>query len=325
LLVMSSNPPAAARARIFTVDTGRFTPVRGLPAGGCLGGGTRVLGTSTWVIEWQPTPGAQLCVGSQPGSRYLIDTAGNARRLGPADYEVPAGNSSFWTVSGVDRPPDQQVKTPQRVQRVGITGAPLSRIYKVPVGWTLTQGLTPDVLLLARQLPTDGSRNWALWRPSTGAILDQYDRVLAAGPTVVAWVADSCAPDRCPLHLSPTSGGLSQLVALPRHAYAFDGSLSDDGHFLAVNLGTRSDAQNATSQDTGAVVDLTTRRLHLISATKVPASEQGGLTLNWAGPHWLMAGAQGADGQRHIAAFNPTTGSFVVAQHDLPAGTFPIF
>ena len=279
------------------------------------------------MIEWQATPGAQLCVGSHPGLRFLIDAAGTARGLGAGAgaYVVPAGDSSSWTVSGVDLPPDQQVTTSQLVQHVAMSGQRLSRVYRVPVGWTLTQGLTPDVLLLARELPTDGLRNWAAWRPSTGRVLARYDRVLAAGPTVVAWVADSCAPDRCPVHLSATSGGPSRLVALPRHAYAFEGTLSDDGRFLALNLGTRSDAQGATSQDTGAVVDLTTHRFHLISQSKVPASELGGLTLNWAGPRWLIAGTQGSNGRRQLAAYNPITGSFVVALRDLPTGAFPAF
>jgi hypothetical protein len=238
---------------------------------------------------------------------------------------VPAGDSSFWTVSGLDLPPGQQVTTSQRVQRVAISGRPLSPVHRVPVGWTLTQGLTPDLLLLARQLPTDGLQNWTIWRPSTGEVLARYDRVLAAGPKVVVWVADSCAPDRCPVHLNPTGGGLSRLIALPRHAYAFEGTLSDDGQFLALNLGTRSNSQNATSQDTAAVVDLTTHRLHLIPQTKVPAGEQGGLTLNWAGPDWLIAGAQGTNGRRQLAAYNPSTGSFVVARHELPPGVFPVF
>jgi hypothetical protein len=317
LLVVSSA--ATAGVGVFVLDGGAISPVRGFPAGGCpVGSVFRVPATEQWAVVWQPTSASQPC-GLAAGRLYIIDAATlTARLIGSAQGVVAADRGSLWTVAGIDLRPGQQLLVPERVQRISLTGGILGRVYAVPVGWTVIKGLTPDLLLLARDLPAVAD-NWEAWRPSTGAVLGHYERVLAADANVVAWVKTTCAPDNCPVHLSAPAGGTDRTVSLPAGAYAYDGALSDDGSRLALSLGTGVDAQGATDQDTGVLVDVSTRAVHPIQQTKVPAGEKGSLSLNWTARGWLILSTPGPDATSQLAAYNPTTGGFVVSRHVPPA------
>ncbi len=112
--------------------------------------------------------------------------------------------------------------------------------------------------------------------------------MLAANANVVVWVNNTCEPDNCNVHLTAPTGGTDRTVYLPAGAYAYDGSLSDDGAYLALSLSTGRDAQGATDQDTGFLVDISSRAVHQIQQTKIPAGETGSLSLNWAPHGWLI-------------------------------------
>ncbi|HEY5051119.1 MAG TPA: hypothetical protein VII50_09465 [Acidothermaceae bacterium] len=317
LLVAFSAPTGGVG--IFALDGGAISAVRGFPAGGCPEGSVfRIRATEQWAAVWQPTSASQPC-GLAANRLYIIDAAtSTAHLIGSAEGVVTADRSSLWTVAGIDLRPAQQLLVPEHVQRISLTGAILSRVYALPVGWTVIKGLTPDLLLLARDL-ANGLDNWEAWQPSTGAVLGQYERVLDANANVVVWVNNTCAPDNCPIHLSPPAGGADRVVSLPAGGYAYDGSLSDDGKYLALSLGTGVDSEGATDQDTGVLVDIATRAVHPIQQTKIPASETGSLSLNW-GPHgWLIVSTPGPNRTSQLAAYNPTTGTFVVSPHRTPA------
>jgi hypothetical protein len=325
LLVPDGSLPTA-RPGIFVLDSGQIVPVRGLPVGGCLTTGARIPASDAWAVVWQPVGnGSQACA-SGAGRLYVVDAAeATARLIGRAEFVAPADHGSLWTVTDVGPPPSPAAtQSPQRVQRVTLTGAVLGPAYRLPDGWTLSQGLTPDMLLLSRQLQT-GPDNWQVWRPSTRADLGEYEHVLAADANVLAWVANSCAPDTCPVHLSAPTGGADSTVFLPHGAYAFEGSLNSDSTYLALDLGSGVDANGATNRDTGVIVDLTTRKVHIIEQTKIPSNGYGGLALNWANREWLAVEVPGGSGISQLGAYNPTTGAFVVSQHALPAGLSPIF
>jgi len=318
-LLVTSNT-AFGGIGIFALDGGAISAVRGFPAGGCpVASAFRIPGTEQWAVVWQPADNASASCGLAAGRLYIIDAAASAARvIGSFERVVPADRGSLWTVAGVDLLPGQQLVVPEKVQRISLTGAIVSRVYSLPVGWTVVKGLTPDLLLLARDL-ANGLDNWEAWQPSTGAVLGQYERVLAANANLVVWVNNTCAPDNCPLHLSPPSGGAARTVSLPAGAYAYDGSLSDDGTHLALSLSTGRDSQGATDKDTGVLVDIATRAVHPIQQTKIPAGETGSLSLNW-GPHgWLIVSTPGATGTSQLAAYNPTTDAFVVSRHVPPA------
>ena len=315
MLVTSNAAPAGVG--IFALDGGAISGVGGFPSGGCLvGGGFRIPGTEQWAVIWQSSL-SQPCE-QAAGRLYIIDAAtSTAHLIGAEQRVVVADRGSLWTVTGIDQPPAEQLVVPEQVQRISLTGRTLSRVYAVPVGWGVIKGLTPDLLLLARDLPSN-SEHLEAWQPSTGAVLGQYEHVLAASAGVVVWVNNTCAPDNCPVYLSPPSGGADRIVSLPAGAYAYDGSLSDDGTYLALSLGTGVDSEGATDQDAGVLVDIATRAVHRIQQTKIPAGETGGLSLNW-GPHgWLIVSTPGATGSSQLAAYNPTTAAFVVSRHVPP-------
>jgi len=323
LLVASSAAPA--RVGIFTLDGGTVSAVRGIPAGGCpVGNVFRIQGTEKWALtSQQPNSGSQPC-DSAAGGIYVVDAVAlTARWIGSAQGIAAADRSSLWTVSGVDLQPAQELVGYEIVQRVSLTGAALSPVYALPVGWAVIKGLTPDLLLLARDQGA-GSDNYEAWQPSTGRVLGQYERVFAANASVVVWVNTACAPDNCPVHLSAPASGTDRTVSLPAGAYAYDGSLSDDGTYLALSLGTAADTQGATDQDSGVIVEMASRVVHLIPQTKVPASETGSLSLNWAARGWLLVSTPGPNATSQLAAYNPTTGAFVVAQHIPPTDEYAV-
>lgn len=318
-MLVTSNT-ATGSVGIFALDGGAISTVRGFPAGGCpIGGAFRIPGSQQWAVIWQAADNASAPCGLAAGHLYIIDAAtSTAHLLGSEQGVVAADRGSLWTVTGVDLLPGQQLTVPERVQRISLTGAVLSRVYSLPLGWTVIKGLTPDLLLLARDL-ANGLNNWEVWQPSTGIVLGQYERVLAANASVVVWVNNTCVPDNCPIHLSPPSGGTERTVSVPAGAYAYDGSLSDDGAYLALSLGTGVDSEGATDQDAGVLVDIATRAVHPIQQTKIPAGETGSLSLNWAPHGWLIVSTPGATGTNQLAAYNPTTGRFVVSRHVPPA------
>jgi hypothetical protein len=284
-------------------------------------GAFRIPGTEQWAVVWEPADNASAPCGLAAGRLYIVDAAAStAHLIGPVERVVPADRGSLWTVAGVDLLPGQQLLVPEQVRRISLTGGILSRVYAAPVGWGVTRGLTPDLLLLARDL-ANGLDNWEVWQPSTGAVLGQYERVLAANAGVVVWVNNTCVPDNCPVHLSTPAGGADRIVSLPAGAYAYDGSLSDDGTHLALSLGTGVDSEGATDQDTGVLVDVSSGAVQAIQQTKIPA----GLSLNWAARGWLIVSTPGPNDTRQLAAYNPTTDSFVVSQHSPPADEFVAF
>jgi hypothetical protein len=318
MLVTSYTAPGGVG--IFALDGGAITAVRGFPAGGCpVRSAFRIPGSQQWAVVWQPADNASAPCGLAAGRLYIIDAAtSTAHLLRPEQGVVAADRDSLWTVTGVDLLPGQQLTIPEQVQRISLTGGILSRVYSLPLGWTVVKGLTPDLLLLAWDL-ADRPDNWEVWQPSTGAVLGQYPRVLAANARVVAWVNNTCVPpDNCPVHLSPAMGGAERTVSLPAGADAQDGSLSDDGTYLALSLGT-VDVEGRTDQDTGVLVDMATRAVHPIQQTKIPVGEAGYLSLNWGSNGWLIVSTPGVAGTSQLAAYHPATGAFMVSRHVPPA------
>ncbi len=322
--MLVATSAARARVGIFVLDGGTVSAVRGIAPGGCpVGNVFRIPGTEQWALISQPSSGPQAC-GLAAGGLYIVDgAASTAHLIGTAQGVVSADASSLWTVAGVDLRPGEQLVVPEKVQRISLTGAVLSRVYVLPAGWTVIKGLTPDLLLLARDLQ-GGSDNYETWKPSTGTVVGQYERVLAADANVVVWVNVACAPNNCLVHLGASASGADRAVSLPANAYAYDGSLSDDGTQLALSLGTGADSQGATDQDAGVLVDVASRAVHPIPQTKVPASETGSLELNWAERGWLIISTPGPNATSQIAAYNPATGVFALPQHSMPTDEFGV-
>ncbi|HEY5457082.1 MAG TPA: hypothetical protein VIJ96_16590 [Acidothermaceae bacterium] len=323
LLVVSTA--VTAGVEILALDGGTTSHVQGFPAGGCpVTSAIRIPHTEQWAVVWQPAANTSPPCALAAGGLYIIDDTSRAHLIGSAERVVAADRGSLWTVAHAHLLPGQQLSVPEQVQRVSLTGAALSGNYSVPIGWTVEKGLTHDLLLLARDTQA-GSDNWEVWQPSTGTVLGQYEQVLDANTNVVVWVNNTCVPNDCPVHLSTPAGGADRIISLPAGAYAYDGSLSDDGTYLALSLGTGVDTQGSTDQDNGVLVDLSNRAVHPIQQTKIPAGETASLSLNWAARGWLIINTPGPSSASQLAAYNPTTGSFVVSRHALRANQFVAF
>lgn len=173
------------------------------------------------------------------------------------------------------------------------------------------------MLLLRQQLDAGGPDNFQQWRPSSGAVLRRYERVLASNGAVIAWV-DACTRGNCPVHLS-RPGQPDTAVQLPSRAYAIEGSLSTDSRYLALTLGTGADADGATNEDTGVLVDVATSTMQTVPQTKITVGEQlPSLGLSWAGASWLMVFVPGAPTTYQVGAYNAATHAFVVSPKPMP-------
>ena len=314
LLVASTTP--AAGVGTLTLGTDATSQVPGFPTGGCpVSNGFRIAATDKWAVIWQSADAASPPCGLATGRLYIVDAvASTAQLIGSADRVVPGDRGSVWTVGGAALLPGEQLTVPEQVQRVSVTGRVLSPVYRVPVGWTAIRGLAPDLLLIARDLPA-GLANWESWQPSTGAVVRQYASVLAAGSGVVAWVPFTCVPDGCPVHLSAPTGTADRTISLPPGEYAYGGSVSDDGTYVALTVGTGVNPDGSTEQDSGLLIDVSSGAVRPIERTAVTASLSGNVGLNWASRGWLIVSIPGADGTGRIAAYNPRSDAFVVSGH----------
>jgi hypothetical protein len=194
------EPSSSAVPGLFWLDSGRLTPIGGLPRGGCYLPTTRL--PHGWVLGQQADQGCPE-LGVRTQFYRLADGASSATRLPvTADWVIAAGDDTrLWLVDFLGRPdPTSDQLPPQAIQQVDLTGHPHTPRYLVPAGYAAMQGVGGGLLLLvlAGPGPVDTSR-FALWNPRSGRVLRRFDRVLAATATTVAWVAGTCGPSlaRC--------------------------------------------------------------------------------------------------------------------------------
>ncbi|MDQ1709822.1 MAG: hypothetical protein QOG49_1207 [Frankiaceae bacterium] len=261
-----------------------------------------------WVLSWPVTEGSDHCEDSR--RLVLVDAhAATARAIGTGVNVADAGDAdSFWTTTEVASVVSGTQYVVQRVQRRKLSGGALGHPFELPPDRALIKGLSPDLLLLF----DNAAQRFESWQPSARRVLGTYGRVLAASKSVVAWVGLGCAYP-CPVHLSPPTGGADRTVPVPRGAYAIQGSVSSDGKYVALTLGTGVAADGATNQDTGVLIEVATRKMRVIPQTAIPVSEESGfLSLTWASRSWLLVTTPGPKATRQVAAYNPATGAFVV-------------
>jgi hypothetical protein len=325
LLVPDPSPSAVAGR--FWLDSGRLTPIGGLPHGGCYLPPTRL--SHGWVLGRQVyKPTGQRCRGlSAPTQFYLLaDGANRATRLPvTADWVIAAGDDTWlWLISFLGQPdPTSGQLPPQAIQQVDRTGRPHTPRYLVGGGYAAWRGVDGGLLLLVRtgQGSADVSR-FALWNPRSGRILRRYDQVLAASGTTVAWVAAACGPKPCPVHLSDLAAGTDIQVAVPWRARANSGAFSPDGRYVAVVFGG-VDAAGTVPQARVGVIDVTARRL-----LAVPGAVMGGRDFGWAvtwSPDgaWLLLSARLGPLTEELAAWRPGDTVLHVPGRQPPTGQHP--
>jgi hypothetical protein len=318
------DPSASAVPALFWLDSGRLTPIGGLPHGGCYLPPTRL--RHGWVLGRQLyKPTGQRCRElSMPTQFYLVaDGARRATRLPVTADSVLAGgdDSRLWLITFLGQPdPTSGQLPPQAIQQVDRTGHPHTPRYPVPAGYAAWQGVGGRLLLLIRtgQGAADASR-FALWNPRSGRMLRRYDRVMAASETSIAWVAAACGPKPCLVHLSDLADGTDIQVAVPWRARADTGAFSPDGRYLAVVFGEGA-AAGAVPPARVGVIDLAARRLLAVPGAVMGGGDVG-LAVSWS-PNgaWLLLSAPVGPLTEQLAAWRPGDTVLHVPRRQPPTG-----
>jgi hypothetical protein len=321
------EPSPSAVPGLFALDSGQFTPIGGLPDGGCYLNPTRL--PHGWALGWQASqPAGQGCPETATRTQFYLlgDGAGSARRLPvTADQLLTSDTDSrLWLVTNLHPPdPNMGQVPPQAVQQVDVSGHPHTPRYRVPDGYVAWQAMASGSLLvtLAEQGPADTSL-FALWNPRSGRVLRRYDRVLAATGTTIAWGAAGCGPQRCSVHLSDLASGTDTQVGAPRGAWPNTGAFSPDGRYLAVvfNADVDASASGGPTQARVGVVDTATRRLRAVPGAVMSGGDFG-FGVSWSPDGaWLLLSAPADQHTDQLAAWRPGATVLHVPRRQPPTG-----
>ena len=321
------DPSPSAVPALFWLDSGRLTPIGGLPHGGCYLPPTRL--PHGWALGRQLyKPTGQRCYELSTPTRFylLADGTNRAIRLPvTADWVLAGGDDTrLWLVTFLGRPdPTSGQPPPQAVQQVDRTGHPHTPRYLVPAGYAAWQGVGGGLLLLIRtgQGSADPSR-FGLWDPRSGRLLRRFDRVLAASGSTIAWAAAACGPEPCPVHLSDLVGGTDLRVAVPWRAGANRGAFSPDGRYLAVVFGD-DEAAGAVTQARVGVIDVAARRLLAVPGAVMGGGDVG-LAVSWSPDGaWLLVSARLGPLTEQLAAWRPGDTVLHLPRRQPPSGQHP--
>src|SRR5215204_988642 len=170
------DPSPSATPGLFWLDSGRLTPIGGLPRGGCYLSPARL--PHGWVLArqaYQQVAGLGCPELSVPTGFYLLaDGARSVARLPvTADFVIAGDGTRLWLGSFLGRPdPISGQLPPQAIQQVDRTGHPHSPRYRVPDGYAAWQGVGGGLVLLIRPGPGPaGPGRGALWNPDSGRML----------------------------------------------------------------------------------------------------------------------------------------------------------
>jgi hypothetical protein len=283
----SGSGNSGGGASLFSTGTGRTEPITGLPDIAYLF--NRVEGG--WVAE------AFYGGGTGPSYQYFIaDGSLTATRIGAglADASVAASSraGALWLSSHPART-DNAATTSATAQLVSTAGQPLGQQYHLPAGYQIDRGIGSYLLL--NQIPNispskppkteTGPFVSVLWDPRTGRAIRRLDNVTAAGPEQVAWSPDCRG---CQMQILNASTLQSVSTPIPDGQLGeLDGSFSDDGILLAVQLPSGSIG----------VYDTQTGALTVIPGTTL--SNAVGQDFGWqGGGHRLVVIAGPGDGSR---------------------------
>jgi hypothetical protein len=318
------EPSPSAVPGLFSLASGRLTPVGGLPRGGCYLDPTRL--PHGWALAHQAyEPASRGCPrqGSRSQFYLLADGASTARRLPVTADQLLAGGSDarLWLVTDLRQPqPNGGQVPPQQVQQVDVTGQLRTPRYRVPGGYVAWQGVAGGRLLLtlAEQGPADTSL-FALWDPRSGRVLRRYDRVLAATATTIAWVAAGCGPKRCPVHLADLAFGADTQVAAPPGTWADGGAFGPGGRYLAVLLHAGVGPSGAATQASVGIVDTASRRLRTVPGAVLHGDF--GFAVTWAPDGaWLLLSTPADQHADQLAAWRPGDTVLHLSRQQPPTG-----
>jgi hypothetical protein len=227
-------PVAGEQPAWFWPATGRVQPIGGLPRDGYGYGYQFTAVAGGWAV--QASPGAQPacdgCAGPPRPVYFLADRAPSVTEVGLANAVAPgAAPGTVWLSS---YPPDADTSVVAAVAReVTVTGAPLGPQLRLPAGYAIDQA-TRRGLLLAPVVPRPGTTTDTLWDPADPQSGRNFDGVIAASASEIAW-APECAA-LCRVQVLDLATGRRTTVELPGATSAANGAFSPDGDFLAIEV-----------------------------------------------------------------------------------------
>jgi hypothetical protein len=250
-------PATGQRPAWFWPGTGQVVTIAGLPPQQSGYEFIRVAGG--WAVQAGPATqaGCGTCAGPGRAVYFLADRAPSVTRVGLADAVAPGAAGALWLTS---YPPDADPRTAAGLAReVSISGAPLGPQVRLPAGYQIEQG-TDRGLLLAPVAPRPGTMADQVWDPAAPRASRDFDAVIAASTTQIAWTPPCAA--RCRVQVVNLATGRQLTAELPEGRSAANAAFSPDGRFLAVEASFSNEAD-----DGGQAV-----QLELVSTTS------GGLT-----------------------------------------------
>ena len=243
--------------------SGRVKAIGGLPRDRSGYQFTAVAGG--WAV--QAGPGAQSacggCAGPPRPVYFLAGRAQSVTEVGLANAVAPgAAPGTLWLSS---YPPDADTSLAAAVAReVSVTGVPLGPQLRLPAGYAIGQA-TRQGLLLAPVVPRPGTTTDTLWNPAGPQRSRNFDGVIAASASEIAW-APQCAR-LCRVQVLDLATGGRTTVDLPGASSAANGAFSPDGDFLAIEVSFYNGGDDGALATMLDVASMASGRLTVVPGT----------------------------------------------------------
>jgi hypothetical protein len=309
-LLLSGPRPA-----YYNPDTRRSVPVAGLPRAGLGYSFTRIAGG--WLAE--PIASAPACcAGPSLPLYYLADGSRTAVAAG-SGYSTAAASSAGeqWLLSYPDRA-RRLAKAAASARLTLLTGRPAGPKVTLPAGYQIARAVGPDLLLApAIKLPLPVRDE--LWDPAARRVVRYVTGVVAANQAEVAW--EPACPG-CAVHVLNVLTGATFSVQLPTYAWAYRGTFSADGRYLAMALALRGSPRGQVVRAGLAVIDIDRRALQELPGTAIDAAgwQPGGDQLIAA----LTQGNSLREQWIQIATWRPGAAAMRVATVLIPGGRWVV-
>jgi hypothetical protein len=300
----------------YSLATGRIQPIAGLPPSQFPYSVTRVGGG--WAAI--PSPKGHACGPDCPDPRLpvydIADGLVAAQRVGVTQEISPgAGRGQIWLETYPPGTHDMSKASATARLAVGSAWA-LGTPQSLPAGHLIQQAFGRD-LLLSGTVQGAGPVNYELWDPAALRVVRTFPDVIAAGANEVAW--NHCSG--CGVRVYDLRTRQSRTVAVPAGTWAYDGTFSADGRFLAVHLSGSVTPAGRATLDRIAVIDLRGRHLRVLPGSAVGVDLPEALSFGWrGGGDTLIAAVTGLKPVMQVGTWRPGAARLRVRKFSVRSG-----
>jgi hypothetical protein len=322
--------PSASRLRLLlsgtrpawmSLPSGQLQPIAGLAANKGNFAFTRVVGGWS-VYPFPPGPVCQPdCAGPAHLNYYLPGGASAATPIGRG-YGVYASNGpgAVWLVR-YPRARSSLDYGRAIAQEVTLSGQRLGSPQRMPAGYTLVRAAGP-YLVLTPYSQGPGTVEDKLWDTRTRHVARTLPDVIAVGPEQIAW-GPICGG--CSVHLLDLATGVGVDVPLPHLTWAYNGTYTADGRYLALQLSTSRTSYGMALWTQVAVIDTATGHLTVLAGTAESPNARNQWQFGWqAGSDELVIAMPGRQDRFQIATWRPGQARLRVAATRIPRGMYPV-